>query len=203
MASQPTPLTYPPPRNKGSIRPYFSGNQWLISSVEEPWFLEEAITNFQVGCLENLLSEVRCIYHGNEKKHGGQDCWGRQVCCLLFVVFDWSFREKNIMRNFKELTSGFWNDWISGGFDSEDDTVDGSEIRLTSWYDKCPFLFFKYGFIHPKKVFVWDFWIINRQDFLYRSVQFRMHSNAEIVVGSDKFRPRRSQKLSRGYLLIS
>lgn len=119
---------------------------------------------------------------------------------LLFVVFDWSLGEKNIMRNLKELTSGFWNDWISGGSDSEDDTVDCAEIRLTSWYDKCPFLFFKYGFIHPKKVFVWDFWIINRQDFLYRSIQFRMRNS---LVGSEKFRPRRSQKLSRGYLLIS
>ena len=144
----------------------------------------------------NLLSEVRCIYHGSEKKHGGQDGWGDE-----FFVFDWSLGEKT-MRNFKELTSGFWNDWISGGFDSEDDTVDGSEIRLTSWYGKCPFYFFNRVLYTSKRCLFGKvsiiLWLCTDR---YSSECIFMFRKS--LVGSEKFRPRRSQKLSRGYLLIS
>ena len=38
-------------------------------------------------------------------------------------------------------------------------TVDGSEIRLTSWYGK--YLIIYQGFIHPNGGWPWDFWTIN------------------------------------------
>ena len=146
MAGQPTPLTYPP-RNKGSIRHLFFGKpmvnkpSWRTMILGRSHHqLPEVHHPFGRWGAFNLRSEVRCIYHGSEKKHGRQDCWGDDF--FVFVFCFWLIFGEKTMRNLKEITSRFWNDWISGDSDSEDDTVDGSEIRLTSWYGKCPFLFF-------------------------------------------------------------
>ena len=51
-----------------------------------------------------------------------------------------------------------WSFWTHFQEACHQDTVDGSEIRLTSWYGKYLII---YRVEHTSQVVVWDFWTIN------------------------------------------